>query len=184
MSLEIFFFYEFQSISFPNSHKCMAVISEALQLCKIHKRQFLLLQVTQEFISGTTSRTCCVSMCNDVHRMKPIVPRCRRGIDIFWCGPCIHEAKSCIPSPPYSLQIPYSRKRLREKTFRNTIFVEKNFHSLCCQRTQPCPQILQRTLSWIAINIKSQNSWKFSPWKFSAIWYPIFPCCTQRVTAR
>ena len=48
----------------------MAVISEALQLCKIHKRQFLLLQVTQEFISGTTSRTCCVSMCNDVHRMN------------------------------------------------------------------------------------------------------------------
>ena len=35
-----------------NSHKCMGINGEALQLHSVYKKPYILLQVTQEFVSG------------------------------------------------------------------------------------------------------------------------------------
>jgi len=59
-----------------NSHKCMGVNGEALQLHVVYQKPYFILQVTRESISvlqvtwesvsGTASHTCCIWTCNEI----------------------------------------------------------------------------------------------------------------------
>ena len=95
----------------PNSHECKGVNRQALQLCTVHKKPYLLLQVISEFVSGTTSHTriciryynhmCCIcSECN--YSVKRCGDRALYITFTFVSSlPCLHTFWHAIPTPFY-----------------------------------------------------------------------------------
>ena len=59
-------FVVMENLSMSNSHECMGVNGEALQLQAVYKKPSFLLQVTWKSVSGTTSRARLFWTCNEI----------------------------------------------------------------------------------------------------------------------